>query len=87
MEEKALIPIAQTDITIAGFPITAVLLPDDQTGEVFDMFCKALDLQTHYQIHRIHNDPVLFDSLALVALETPGGTQRINVIYTWALPL
>ncbi len=87
MEEQALVPIAQTNVTIAGFSITAVLLPEDQTGEVFDMFCQALDLDTRHQLERIHHDPTLFDSLILVALETPGGPQPTNVIYSWAVPL
>lgn len=87
MEEQALIPVAQADITIAGFPITAILLPEDQTGEVFAMFCQALDLDMHQQLRRIHHDPALFDALVLVALETPGGPQPTNVIYSWAVPL
>ncbi len=87
MEEQALIPVAQTDISIAGFTITVVLLPDGQTGAVFAMFCQILDLQIEYQLHRVHNDPALFDSLVLVALETPGGPQPSNVMYDWAIPL
>ena len=75
MEEQALIPVAQTDITVAGFPITVVLLPDGQTGAVFVMFCEALDLQTHYQLHRIHHDPVLLNKL----FSFPTHPERQNV--------
>jgi hypothetical protein len=87
MEDQALIPVAQADITIAGFPITVVLLPDGQTGAVFAMFCEAFDLDMHQQLARVHHDPALFDSLVLVALETPGGPQPSNVMYSWAIPI
>lgn len=87
MEDQALIPIAQIDTTIAGFPITGVLLPDNQAGGVFAMFCQALDLHTQRQLQRLHRDPELVDALVLVSVNTPGGPQPTNVIYSWAVPL
>jgi hypothetical protein len=87
MEEQALVPVAQTDITIADFLITIVLLPDGQTGAVFAVFCQALDLDIHQQLARLHRDPASVDALVLVALDTPGGPQPTNVIYSWALPV
>lgn len=71
MEEQALIPVAQTDITVAGSTITAVQLPDGQTGMVLAMLCNALDLDIHQQLARLHRDPELADALVRVALDTP----------------
>lgn len=87
MSEQAIIPIAQADVVIAGYPMIAVLLPDGQSGAILTNLCAALNLKVSTQAHLIRNNPALSEALVLVALESPGGTQITNVLLEWAIAL
>lgn len=87
MSDQAIIPIAQAEVLIAGFPVIAVLLPDGQLGAVLTMLCAMLNLKPSTQAHLIHKHPVLSGALVQVALATPGGTQTTNVLLTWGIAL
>ncbi len=81
------VPLRQAEITIAGYLFLAVLLPDGQTGVVLSTLCKALNLQTGDQAHRLRKHPALSLALMLVRIETPGGPQVVNVLTSWGIAL
>jgi hypothetical protein len=85
MSDQAIVPVAQTNVFVAGYSITAVLLPDGQSGAVLNTLCAMLDLKPRTQAHIIRNNPAISNALVLVALSTPGGIQATNVILAWAI--
>jgi len=87
MIDQAIIPIAQAEVLIAGYPVIAVLLPDGQLGVLLTMLCAMLHLKPGTQAHLLHKHPVLSGALVQVALATSGGTQTTNVLLTWGVAL
>ena len=87
MKTSAIVPLRQAKITIAGYLLLAVLLPDGQTGVVLSTLCKALSLQTSDQAHRLRKHPTLALALVPIKIQTPGGPQIVNALISWGIPL
>jgi hypothetical protein len=87
MKASAIAPLRQAKITIAGYLLLAVLLPDGQAGVVLSTLCKALNLQTSDQAHRLRKHPTLALALVPVKIQTTGGPQIVNALISWGIPL
>jgi hypothetical protein len=87
MAETPIIPVKQTNITLAGTSFIAVLLPTGATGLVLPQLCEFLGLNTNDQAQRLRFHPTLSEALVLVEIKTAGGPQVTNVLLSWGILL
>lgn len=85
--QSALKPVRQDTIRLFNADVLAVQLEDGRIGATLLSVCQALDLFPRGQTRKIIDDEVLSQELLLVAVETAGGVQHMDVLTAWAIPL
>src|SRR5260370_39536575 len=59
---------------------------DGRVGASTRNMCEALQLDRPGQLRRIREDDTIADQLLSVGVETPGGSQVMDMLTAWAIP-